>query len=98
MMFLLVWLVSSSGFCILSLGMARHRASLQLSPLTNKQEKRYLWVGLTILTGSLILTFFVFPKAEAIPIWFGLLSVAALKIVGYLSYINLTMNKRNIRN
>jgi hypothetical protein len=86
MMLLLVWFISFLGFSVLSLGMARHRKSLQLSPLTNKQEKYYLWVGLAILKGSLILVFISFSNAEAILIWFGLLSIAVLKVVGYLSF------------
>lgn len=48
-------------------------------------RKIYLWVGLAILTGSLSFAFIGLSNAEAVPIWFGVLSLAALKVVGYLS-------------
>lgn len=85
MMLVLVWLISMFGFSILSLGMARHRKSLQLSPLTNKQEIYYLWVGLVVLIASLVLALISLSTADAILIWLGLLSIAALIISGYLS-------------
>ncbi|MGP4945071.1 DUF3325 family protein [Pseudoalteromonas nigrifaciens] len=84
-MLLLIWLTSLFGFSVLSLSMARHRKLLQLSPLTQKQEKYYLCLGLIALAASLVFAFIHLPNSEAVPIWFGLLSVVALKVAIYLS-------------
>ncbi|MGO2012382.1 DUF3325 family protein [Pseudoalteromonas undina] len=85
MIFFIIWFTAIIGFSVLSLGMARHRKSLQLAALSTKQEKKRLWLGLIILSCSLIIAFFGFPKAEAVPIWFGILTLSVLKVVIYLS-------------
>lgn len=90
-----IWLTSIVGFSVLSLGMARHRKSLQLPVLSSQQEQKRLRLGLTILTGSLIIAFLGFPKAEAVPIWLGVLSISALKVVAYLS-VRLSSKKQKL--
>lgn len=91
MMLVLSVLVSTLGFLVLALGMARHRKVFKRPPISLKMERVYLYVGLLILLVPLVLNTVSMSVGSAIVWWCGQLSLSALIIV---AIINAKQTKR----
>lgn len=78
-------IISFAGFTVLALGMARHRKTWALTPISSVREQVYLVTGLIIISFSLLINVTQLSTGSAIVWWCGQLSLSALIVVTILA-------------
>ncbi|BDF96496.1 MULTISPECIES: DUF3325 family protein [Pseudoalteromonas] len=78
-------IISLIGFIVLALGMARHRKTFALTPISAIGEQIYLSAGLLIISLSLLINITQLNAGSAIVWWCGQLSLSALAVVTILT-------------
>lgn len=78
-------IISCIGFIVLALGMARHRKTFALPPISAVGEQIYLSAGLLIISLSLLINITQLNTGSAIVWWCGQLSLSALFAVTILT-------------
>ncbi len=86
MIHIFIFVCCLAGFFCLAAAMTRHQQELLKRKLPDMWNRPLSWAGYLVLSLAFILSIVAFGGATAPVIWLGHSTIAALIIVGFLTY------------